>query len=407
MTRQNPSLVLVLLVASAWTASLTAADAAPTYDEARRASWMLTSELLTMLEAGDAKQCPGTHAWLKDLREQTKGIGKDTPVAKWPKVDIGALVDHNPNFWRMYYEIAPGDPALTLIHAGVLLSQGEAMRAAYLLEIGKHRPGIPKEARQAFAAAQKYSAWPRLKATNELTEEGTRLFDQGEYDKAIAKYREALKLCPQNGWTSYELGYTLRTQGQVARGEPLGKPGTVKFNGNLKDSPELTAAFAEARRHDPLQIMAFQGSNPDVIKAFMVMAKKVSPAWKTLQEKELTKAEEFHALTELSEGFQEAGVYDLALLSRQVMVARRNGYDPSDYPIIEASLRKLAPGGKIEDILTRLRGDKAKFLEFRPLMAQEKEDGQPELGSGERLYLPDKPAPKSKRINRCMRISSG
>ncbi len=59
------------------------------------------------LEEGDAQQWPGTQAWLKDFREQTKGISKDTPIAKWPKVEIGLLVDHNPNFWRMYFEIAP------------------------------------------------------------------------------------------------------------------------------------------------------------------------------------------------------------------------------------------------------------------------------------------------------------
>src|SRR5208283_4083198 len=102
------------------------------------AAWILTGELVKKLDEGDANQWPGTHAWLEDFRKQTKGVGKEVPLAKWPKVDLGGLVDHNPNFWRMYYEIAPGDPALTTIHAGLLLSQGEAMRAAYIIELGKH-----------------------------------------------------------------------------------------------------------------------------------------------------------------------------------------------------------------------------------------------------------------------------
>ena len=96
----------------------------------------------------------------RTLREQTKGITADAPVAKWPKVDVGALVDRNPNFWRMYYEIAPGDPVLTLIHAGLLLSQGEAMRAAYILELGQHRPGIPKEVKQTMRSLLP-PHWPR------------------------------------------------------------------------------------------------------------------------------------------------------------------------------------------------------------------------------------------------------
>ena len=200
------------------------------------------------------------------------------------------------------------------------------------------------------------TAMAALKASNAMTEEGTQLFDQGDYDGAMKKCREALKLCPQNGWTSYELGYTLRTQAKIARGEPLDKPGTVKINGKLHDLPEVTAAFAESRRHDPLQFMAYQGSDPEVIKGCLAMVKKVTPAWKTLREKGITKEAEYHALKDLSEGFGEAGVDDLALFARQLMAARRNSYDADDYPIIAAGLRKLAPGEQIEEILVRLRG---------------------------------------------------
>ncbi len=396
MKPHNSVFVLILLLSTAKAAPVaTEATTPPSYEEARQASWILTSKLVEILEEGDAKQWPGTHAWLKDLRQQTKGIGKDTPVAKWPKVDIGALVDHNPNFWRMYYEIAPGDPTLTLIHAGLLLSQGEATRAAYILELGQHRPGIPKVAMRTFRALQA-TAMASLKVSNAITEEGTGLFDQGDYDGAIKKYREALKLCPQNGWTSYEMGYTLRTQAKIARGEPLQKPGTVKTDGKSDDSPEVTAAFAESRRHDPLQFMAYQGADPEVIKACLAIVKKVMPAWKALREKGITRDAEYHALKDLSEGLREAGVHDLALFARQLMAARRNSYDPDDYPIIAAGLRKLAPGETIEKILARLGGKNGREpLAFRSLTKLESEEGQPALGSGLRIYMPDKPPPKA------------
>jgi hypothetical protein len=368
------------------------AGAPPSYEETRQASWILTSELIKTLGEGDATQWPGTRAWLKDLREQTEGVGKEIPIAKWPKVDIGKLVDHNPNFWRMYYEIAPADPRLTLIHSGLLLSQGEAMRAAYILELGQHRPGIPKEGKRAMRALQG-TAMAALKATNTMTEEGTRLFDRGDYDGALKKYREALKLCPQNGWTSYELGYTLRTQAAVARGEPLKEPDSVTVNEKSNDSPEVTAAFAESRCHDPLQFRAYQGTNPEVLKGLVAIVRKVTPAWKALREEAITKDAEYHALKDLSEGLLEAGVCDLAILARQLMAARRNGYDSSDYPIIAASLRKLAPGKETEEILARLGGKGP--LGFRNLSKQEDEEGQPALGSGERLYMPDKPPAKT------------
>ena len=81
----------------------------------------------------------------------------------------------------MYYEIAPGDPMLTTIHAGLLLSQGEAMRAAYIIELGKHRPGMPKEFVQAFRMLQN-TAMAALKDSNAMTEQGTQMFDRGDYD---------------------------------------------------------------------------------------------------------------------------------------------------------------------------------------------------------------------------------
>src|SRR5262249_18406728 len=141
------SIIVLFILLATWPAVSVAAEAQgpPSYEEARQASWIFTTVFIETLEEGDAKQWPGTHAWLADFREQTKGISKDIPVAQWPKLDVGALIDHNPNFWRMYFEIAPGDPTLTIIHAGLLLTQGEAKRAAYLLELGQHRPGIPKE----------------------------------------------------------------------------------------------------------------------------------------------------------------------------------------------------------------------------------------------------------------------
>ena len=384
MKRCTALAVLVALLNFARAVSVPAeGNTPPTYDEVRRASWIITMQLVEKLEESDAMQWPGTLAWLKDLRKQTKGIDNDTPVANWPKVDIGALVDHNPNFWRMYFEIAPADPTLSFIHAGLLLSQGEAMRAAYIIELALHRPGTPKAFRQALQALQN-SAVAALKASNAVTREGVTLFDQGDYDAAMKKYREAHKLCPTNGWTFYEMGYTLRTKAAVARGEKPGQPGTVEVNGKSPlDPPDVIAAFAGARLHDPLQFMAYQGSDPDVIKGALAMAKQVKPAWKTLRNEGITKDEEYHALKDLSEGLRDAGIHDLAILARQLMVARRNSYDPADFPIFKVGLRQLALGAATEETLARLAG---KSLKLRPLTKLEDEEGQPALGSDSRLY---------------------
>ena len=49
-------------------------------------------------------------------------------------------------------------------------SQGEATRAAYMLELGQHRPGIPREIRQALQALQA-TAMAAPKATTPITTE--------------------------------------------------------------------------------------------------------------------------------------------------------------------------------------------------------------------------------------------
>src|SRR5437773_453841 len=45
-------------------------------------------------------------------------------------------------------------------------------------------------------------------AEDATIEAGTRLHDQGEYDQAIAKYEEVLKLSPANMTALYELAYS-------------------------------------------------------------------------------------------------------------------------------------------------------------------------------------------------------
>ena len=230
--------VLSLLISMAWIAPLVAqTNAPPAYEEARRSSWILTLKLVEMLGEGDMTQWPGTDAWLKDFHEQTKGMDKDTPVAKWPTVDIGTLVDHNPNFWRMYFEIAPADPTLMLIHSGLLLSQGEAKRAAYVIELARRRSGIPKPMKQTLDALQN-TAIAALKVSNAATEEGTKLFDQGDYDAALKKYREARALCPTNGWTCYEMGYTLRTKAAVAKGKSRESPALSRSTARRTTRPK-------------------------------------------------------------------------------------------------------------------------------------------------------------------------
>src|SRR5262249_12458782 len=155
----------------------------------------------------------------------TRAMNPKTPVEKWPAVDVDALMAHNPNFWQAYYEIAPGDPGVMVIHAGLLMSAGEMSRASYILAVALQRPGIPAPFRKAMLGllAETVKAG---KASNALVNEGIKLHEKGEYVAALRKYEEALAAWPQNGFAHYEIGYTIYAQLLVAAGEKLPKPGT-------------------------------------------------------------------------------------------------------------------------------------------------------------------------------------
>jgi uncharacterized protein (TIGR03067 family) len=337
--------------------------------EARRTGWQMARLILDRLEADDQKDFPGIQAWLKDLAKATKGIDHKAAPEKWPAIDIDALTIRNPAFWQAFYEIAPGDPGLTLLQAGLLLSAGEAVRASHLLVVGKQRPGVPKELQQGFdlllAHCQKAG-----EKSNQLVAEGIKLHDKEDYAGALVKYKEAVALWPQNGFAHYEMGLTLYHQQLTAAGEKPPAPDAVLVNKGMKHSPAVRDAYAKARRHDPFQVKAYQGEDREVIRGFLALARKGLPAWQKLVKKADGQVED-EVLEQLAGACQEARNHELALLTRQILVARRGGYAPADHPFISTSLRELAPGKQTEEVLKRLAGGP---LRLRQLVVPENKE---------------------------------
>jgi hypothetical protein len=361
-------------------------------DEARRAGWELALLVVQKLEAGDSKPFPGIAAWLKDLRKATAGMDLKAAPAEWPPLDVDALVTRNPKFWQAYYEIAPADPGLMLLHAGLLLSAGEANRASYLITVAAQRPGVPKAVRQGFEIllghAQKVAQRPEA-----LVRQGIRLHDRGDYDGALKKYREALALWPGYGFAHYETGLSRFVRDLVAAGEKPPPPGSVLVNGGRKLSHEVAAAYGRARRHDPLQVNAYQGDDPQVIRGLLALVKKGMPAWEKLVKARGERVPD-SVLQDLAAAFQEADIHELALAVRQVLAARRGRYAPADHPFITTSLRKVAPGQPTEEVLKQLGGGE---LKVRQLIAPEAAPaGEPKAVelSQLRLYVPNAEMPK-------------
>jgi hypothetical protein len=142
---------------------------------------------------------------------------------------------------------------------------------------------------------------------------------------------------------------------RAAQGEKPPPAGTVTVNSGRTFSAPVKAAYSKARRHDPFQINAYQGDDKELIDALLVLAKTVMPAWQQVMQGR-GKLIELDVLQQLAAGLQEANLHELALPLRQVVVARRGRYDPSDHPFITTSLRQLVPGAQAEQTLQRLAG---------------------------------------------------
>jgi hypothetical protein len=189
-----------------------------------------------------------------------------------------------------------------------------------------------------------------------LVAEGVKLQDRGDHAGALRKYRAALALWPQNGLAHCEMGLGLYFQQNKAAGDSQGG----------KHSREVLEAFARARRHDPFQLSAYQGSDKEVLRGLQALMKRAVPVLRKLTgQSERVDDGDLH---QLAVACQEANLHELALVTRQVIVARRGGYARADYPFIATSLRKLVPGPETEAVLKRLAGAR---LSVRQLVVPE------------------------------------
>lgn len=372
MTRTMSVFILAIWLfcsTQAWGQNVSKEDVKSVMCNARQTGWQLAMMTVDSLKQGNLTDFPGIRAWLDDFEDATQGIAADVSPDNWPPVNIDALLTKNPNFWQAHYEIAPGDPGLNLLHGGLLLSVGESTRGSYVVAIAHQRSGIPKALQQAFETllinAQVYA-----KASNDFVNRGIALHDKGDYPGALKEYQSALDLWPQNGLAHYEIGYSLLQQQMIAAGKKKLPPGKIIVDAP-QNPPEIDAAFAKARKFDPFQFMAYQGTDQEVIRGLLALSKKGLPAWQNVKT-HLHQQVDDQVLEDLAEACQIANSHDLALVTRQILVARHKRYSPPDHPFFTTSLRKLAPGQQVEDILQRLATGTIKAKQIVILEADDK-----------------------------------
>jgi tetratricopeptide (TPR) repeat protein len=332
----------------------------PVMVDARKAGVTVVQLMEQRLEKLAGADLPGIESWMKREGAKFAALDRAKPDDSWCLLDGDALTTHSANFWQLYYEVVPADPGLSMLHGGALLASGDASRALMVMRLAMHRNDLDENTRGIFKSLlQQCDKFPQ--PSHVLVREGISLHDKADYDRALTKYDEALKLWPLNGWAAYEKGLTLRE----------------------RDGGEEAVAqlFAWSRRADPSQWAAWQGKAADV-PGMMTMQRVVRPLWeKSLGSLGYVMSDK--ELEELASGWQEAKLDDLALATRQVLVTRNKRYLPADYPFISKSLRRLVPGKQAEATLSKLANGPLNAVQLynAPVSGEvdEKKKGGPEV----------------------------
>lgn len=317
-------------------------------DKLRRFAWMSADAITSKLEKTDHEKFPSIQAFVKDIRAATKDVDVDTPAHKWPPIDVDKLTTTNPNYWAAVYEVAPGDPAMYMLHGSLQFVGNEIVRGSNTFLLGARSSKATPLARQLNAV---YSEAIRARyQADAIIREGIKLHDGQDYEGAAKVYRSVLEVFPANGFAHYELGYSLRSQ-------------AVKEKKPTRGISE--PHFARARKHDPMQVIAYQGTfTPETLKQMTALRAEAHPAYQKLIRTRLSEPIPEELPSQLANGCQKAALHELALLSRQLVVANRGRFDPTDHPFITSSLRALAPGEVTEATLKRLAGANLTMLQL-------------------------------------------
>jgi hypothetical protein len=358
------SCALLLIVISAISASVWPAAATPPFpelDAARRAGLDTVSILAQSMATSDARRFPNIHAWLKEFRAAGGVPGKRLAGTPVPNVDASRLATGNPAFWRAYFEMTPGGSGAMLLHAGLLLGSGEISRAAYVLIAARQNPAIEAEMRAAVDSLLDFCQAALGKGAQQVAE-ASKMHEAGAAANAAARLREILLVWPANALGQYELGLALVAQQYTQAGRKPPPRARLSIHSELAPSPAALDAYGRARAHDPLMIRAYQGSEVKGGDVFLVLGKKVRPLWDQIA-REVDAKIDNDDLQTLADALLEAGIAELSLAVRQVLIGREGGYDEQDRKMVATVLRSLAPAAA-DAVVSRLASSKPEFIKL-------------------------------------------
>jgi hypothetical protein len=321
---------------------------------AKREAWMSAVLIISLLEQGDNAPFPGIRAWLEDFHHAAASTPPPEPGKPFLLVDSDRLVTRNPNFWMAFYEVQPGDPGLALLHSALLLSGGEAQRAAALAAFGLQRPAIPEEIKRGLTSVIAHCQSAQARSLH-LVNMGVKLHDLHEFAGALKKYDEAIAEWPANGAAYYERGSTIRMKA-IAEARRTAGSAAAPPSEAPPDPPETVESFARARRHDPLHLLAYQGDDPALLPGLMALVRSGLPVWESIR-RHPDQPAKTPQLRSFSDACREAGIDEFALALRQLVVSSNRRYSTDDDEFIRACLQRLAPAALTPPLLARISGE--------------------------------------------------
>ncbi len=203
------------------------------------------SEALPILAASASS----ADAKFKGVRDLGKAIGKVDP--KKP-VDVAALTDRNPSYWRAMLEMVPGDPLVAAVRVALHAANGEidqARRYSAVATFFDARKTASSRLLGEFRAMMGFF----YKDVESRIQGGIALNDKGRLAEAMATYDGVLKDYPGSAWAHYE-----QIQTRMAMAAKEGKPIEQVF----ADWPKMRDAILAC---DPLYEMLAQAQGQEDI----------------------------------------------------------------------------------------------------------------------------------------------
>ena len=304
--------------------------------------------LVEKLKNADKDAFPGIASLVEQL--ETSGVLPDPAkdVALWKKIDADALTIRNPNFWKAYYEFAPGQGVLEALCGSLLKAEGQCVRSlqvSVIARMGNRKQGSLTSYHVANATQNQIV----LNAANFRIGQGIEYFEKQDFEKASTTFKEILEDWPECGLASFELGLTIHHAKEHKAGREV-KTQRLEKGDPALPTQETYDLWATARNFDPMLRNACQGTDTAKI---VLISKAVLPTYRLFADfsnRTVTTSQ----LAKFGGGCQRIGLHDYALFTRHVYISTKDKFDPPDLAFIRKSLGALIDEESVEQIAKSL-----------------------------------------------------